>query len=350
MSVDLRELLQLVVEKNASDLHLTDGEPPILRVDGELVPTEAPRLTADDTKRMIYGVLTDKQKVQFEEQMELDFSLYIPNISRFRVNVHQQRGCVEAAFRVVLLNIRSIEELGLPAIAGKLALKANGLVMITGPTGMGKTTTLAAMVGLINTERSCLIVTIEDPIEYLFRNKKSIIKQREVGSDTHTFASALKHVLRQDPDVILIGEMRDLETIATAMTAAETGHLVLSTLHTPDAPQTIDRIIDVFPPHQQQQIMVQLAGCIQGIVAQQLLPRKDGRGRIVATEVMVGTDAVRSCVRERRTHQLNTIIQTGSQFGMSTMDKSLKELYLKGIITYETAIARAKNIHDFKNL
>ncbi len=350
MNVDLRELLQLVVKRNASDLHLTEGEPPILRVDGELVPIEAARLTADDTKRMIYGVLTDRQKVEFEEEMELDFSLYIPNISRFRVNVHQQRGCVEAAFRVVLLDIRTIEELGLPAMVGKLALKPSGLVIITGPTGMGKTTTLAAMVDLINTQRRCLIVTIEDPIEYLFRNKKSIIKQREVGSDTHTFASALKHVLRQDPDVILIGEMRDLETIATAMTAAETGHLVLSTLHTPDAPQTIDRIIDVFPPHQQQQIMVQLAGCIQGIAAQQLLPRKDGRGRIVATEVMIGTDAVRSCVRERRTHQLSTIIQTGSQFGMSTMDKSLKELYLKGIITYETAIAKAKNVNDFKNL
>jgi twitching motility protein PilT len=348
--MDLRELLQLVVEKKASDLHLTEGEPPILRIDGALVAIEAPRLTGDDMKRMIYSVLTDKQKVKFEEEFELDFSLYLPNISRFRVNVHQQRGSVEAAFRVVLLNIRSLEELGLPPIIGKLALKPNGMVIITGPTGMGKTTTLAAMVDLINTERSCLIVTIEDPIEYLFRNKKSIIKQREVGSDTHSFASALKHVLRQDPDVILIGEMRDLETIATAVTAAETGHLVLSTLHTPDAPQTIDRIIDVFPPHQQQQIMVQLAGCMQGIVAQQLLPRKDGRGRVVATEIMAGTDAVHSCIREHRTHQLATIIQTGSQYGMVTMDKSLKELYLRGIITYETAIARAKNINEFKNL
>ncbi len=348
--MDLRELLQLVVEKKASDLHLTEGEPPILRIDGALVPIEAPRLTGDDMKRMVYSVLTDKQKVKFEEEFELDFSLYLPNISRFRVNVHQQRGSVEAAFRVVLLNIRSLEELGLPPIIGKLALKPNGIVIITGPTGMGKTTTLAAMVDLVNTERSCLIVTIEDPIEYLFRNKRSIIKQREVGSDTHSFASALKHVLRQDPDVILIGEMRDLETIATAVTAAETGHLVLSTLHTPDAPQTIDRIIDVFPPHQQQQIMVQLAGCMQGIVAQQLLPRKDGRGRVVATEIMVGTDAVHSCIREHRTHQLATIIQTGSQYGMVTMDKSLKELYLRGIITYETAIARAKNINEFKNL
>jgi len=348
--MDLRELLQLVVERRASDLHLTEGEPPMLRVDGVLVPIEAPRLTANDMKRMIYSVLTDKQKVRFEEDLELDFSLYLPNISRFRINVHQQRGAAEAAFRVVLLNIRSLEELGLPPIIGKLALKPNGLVIITGPTGMGKTTTLAAMVDLINDERSCLIVTIEDPIEYLFRNKKSIIKQREVGSDTHSFATALKHVLRQDPDVILIGEMRDLETIATAVTAAETGHLVLSTLHTPDAPQTIDRIIDVFPPHQQQQIMVQLAGCIQGIVAQQLLPRKDGKGRVVATEIMAGTDAVRSCVREHRTHQLATIIQTGSQYGMITMDKSLKELYLRGIITYEAAIARAKNVNEFKNL
>ncbi len=347
---DLRELLQLVVQKDASDLHLTDGEPPILRIDGELVPVDGPRLTGDDTKRLMYGVLTDKQKVAFEENLELDFSLYLPNISRFRVNVHQQRGCVEAAFRVVMLNIRNLEELGLPAIVGKLAVKPNGLVIITGPTGMGKTTTLAAMVDLINNQRRCLIVTIEDPIEYLFKNKKSIIKQREVGSDTHSFASALKHVLRQDPDVILIGEMRDLETISTAVTAAETGHLVLSTLHTPDAPQTVDRIIDVFPPHQQQQIMIQLAGCIQGIVAQQLLPRKDGRGRVVATEIMVGTDAVRSCVREHRTQQLATIIQTGSQHGMQTMDKSLKDLYLRGIITYETAIARAKNINEFRNL
>ncbi len=350
MYSDLRDLLQLVVEKSASDLHMTDGEPPILRIDGELVPVDGPRLTGDDTKRLLYGVLTDKQKVKFEEELELDFSLYIPNISRFRVNVHQQRGCVEAAFRVVILTIRGLEELGLPPIVGKLAMKPNGLVIITGPTGMGKTTTLAAMVDLINNDRRCLIVTIEDPIEYLFKNKKSIIKQREVGSDTHSFASALKHVLRQDPDVILVGEMRDLETISTAVTAAETGHLVLSTLHTPDAPQTVDRIIDVFPPHQQQQIMIQLAGCIQGIVAQQLLPRKDGRGRVVATEVMVGTDAVRSCVREHRTQQLATIIQTGSQYGMQTMDKSLKELYLRGIITYEAAVARAKNINEFRDL
>jgi len=350
MYSDLKELLQLVADRNASDLHLTDGEPPILRVDGDLVPVDGPRLTADDTKRLMYSVLTDKQKVTFEEDLELDFSLYIPNISRFRVNLHQQRGCVEAAFRVVILNIRTLEELGLPAMVAKLAMKPNGLVIITGPTGMGKTTTLAAMVDLINTQKKCLIVTVEDPIEYLFKNKRSIIKQREVGSDTHSFAAALKHVLRQDPDVILIGEMRDLETISTAVTAAETGHLVLSTLHTPDAPQTVDRIIDVFPPHQQQQIKIQLAGCIQGIVAQQLLPRKDGKGRVVSTEVMVGTDAVRSCIREHRTQQLPTIIQTGSQYGMTTMDKSLKELYLRGIITYETAIARAKNVSEFKNL
>ena len=348
--MDLKNLLKMVVESKASDLHITEGMPPIFRVNGDLRPADLPPLTREDTKKMIYSALTDAQKVKFEENLELDFSLYIPNISRFRVNVHQQRGCVEAAFRVVLLHIRSIEELGLPPVVGHLARKPSGLVIITGPTGMGKTTTLAAMVELINNYIKCLIITIEDPIEYLFKNKMSVIKQREVGSDTLSFASALKHVLRQDPDVILVGEMRDLETIATAITAAETGHLVLSTLHTPDAPQTIDRIIDVFPPYQQQQIKVQLAGCLQGIVAQQLLPRKDGKGRIVAVEVMVATEAVKSCVREHRTQQLQTLIQTGSQFGMVTMDKSLKELYLKGFITYKDAIAKVKNIDEFKNL
>jgi len=299
---------------------------------------------------MVYGVLNDAQKVKFEENLELDLSLYIPEISRFRVNVHQQRGSVEAAFRGVSLNVRSLEELGLPPVVANLATKPNGLVILTGPTGTGKTTTLAAMVELINTHRKCLVITIEDPIEYLFKNKQSVIKQREVGSDTHSFASALKHVLRQDPDVILVGEMRDLETIQTAITAAETGHLVLSTLHTPDAAQTIDRIIDVFPAHQQQQIKIQLGSCIQGVVAQELVPRKDGMGRIVAVEVMIGTAAVRSCIREQRTQQLPTMIQTGSQFGMISMDKSIKNLYLQGLITYEVAVTKVKNIDEFKNL
>ena len=348
--MDLRELLHLAVENHASDLHITEGMPPVFRINGELIPLNSDPLTRDDTKRMVYGILKDAQKIKFEETLELDFSLYIPGLSRFRVNVHQQKGSVEAAFRGVSLNIRSLQELGLPPIVSRLAEKTSGLVLLTGPTGTGKTTTLAAMVELINEQRKCLIVTIEDPIEYLFTNKLSIIKQREVGSDTLSFADALKHVLRQDPNVILIGEMRDLETIATAITAAETGHLVLSTLHTPDAPQTIDRIIDVFPPHQQSQIKIQLSSCIQGIVSQQLLPRKDGNGRVVAVEVMIGTPAVKACIREQRTQQLPTLIQTGSQYGMVSMDKSLKNLYLQGIISYEVAISKAKNLDEFKNI
>ena len=263
----LKEILELVVSRKASDLHITIGETPIIRIDGELIPTEFPPLSPDDTKALIYGILNDSQKVRFEEELELDLSLYIPGISRFRVNVHQQKGCVEAAFRTIPMEIPHIDTLGLPEVVKKLARKPTGLVLITGPTGTGKSTTMAAMVDLINRERRCLIISTEDPIEYLHTNKKSVIKQREVGSDTHSFAAALKHVLRQDPDVLLVGEMRDLETISTTITAAETGHLVISSLHTPDAAQTIDRLIDVFPPAQQKQVMVQLSGCLQGVMA-----------------------------------------------------------------------------------
>jgi len=348
--MDLRDFLQQVVQYNASDLHLTEGMPPIFRIDGELRPAQMEPLTREDTRRLIYGVLNDTQKVKFEETHELDLSLYIPGISRFRVNVHQQRGSVEAAFRVVLLQIRTIGELGLPPVVGYLAERPNGLVICTGPTGTGKTTTLAGMVEHINQRRRCMIITIEDPIEYLFKNDKAVIKQREVGADTPSFGSALKYVLRQDPDVILVGEMRDLETIATAITAAETGHLVMSTLHTPDAAQTIDRIIDVFPPHQQQQIQIQLASCLQGIIAQVLIPRADGNGRIVSTEVLVATEAIRSCVRDHRTAQIPTMLQTGSQYGMMTMDRSLKNLYMRGLITYEEAMLRARHPQDFANL
>lgn len=348
--MEIKELLKVAIDRGASDLHLTEGLPPTLRIHGELVSLEYESLTKDDTKKLIYSVLTDDQKVRFEEELELDLSLYIPGTSRFRMNVHMERGNVEAALRIVSLGIRNINELGLPPIVKDLARKPNGLVLVTGPTGMGKTTTLAAMVDLINMEKKYVIVTIEDPIEYLHQHKKSIIKQREVGTDTHSFANALKHALRQDPNVILVGEMRDLETISTAITAAETGHLVLSTLHTPDAPQTIDRLLDVFPPHQQQQIKVQLADCIQGIVAQQLLPRIDGKGRIVATEILIGTSAVRAVIREHRTEQLPTMIQTGAQYGMKTMDKSLKELYQSGVISYETATSKAKDLTEFKNL
>ncbi len=348
--MDIKEILQKVVEAGASDLHLTEGLPPVLRIDGELLETELPLLTSSDTKKLVYSILNDQQRIKFEKNLELDFSLAIPDISRFRVNVHMQKGSVEVAFRIVSLNIRALEELGLPPIVADLSRKPNGLVLVTGPTGMGKTTTLAAMLDLINNERRCLIISIEDPIEYLHMHKKAIVKQREVGSDTLSFASALKHVLRQDPNVILIGEMRDLETISTALTAAETGHLVLSTLHTSDAPQTIDRIIDVFPPHQQQQVKVQLADCLQGIVSQLLLSRADGKGRVVATEILIATSGIRNLIREHKTEQIPSLIQTGYKYGMQSMDKCLKELYLSGAITYEVAVSKAKDKDAFKKL
>ena len=348
--MDLRDLLQLAVSKRASDLHLTVNSPPVLRIDGALVLVEERPLTNDDLKKMIYGSLSDYQKEKFEKDRELDFSLALSGLDRFRVNVHIQRGSVEAAFRRIPLFIPEIEDLGLPAIARDFARKANGLILITGPTGTGKTTTLASMINLINTERAVLIVSVEDPIEYIHLNKKSIIKQREVYSDTNSFAEALKRCLRQDPNVIVVGEMRDLETIATALTAAETGHLVLATLHTPDAPQTIERIIDVFPPHQQQQVKLQLSSCLQGVVSQLLLPRAEGEGRVLATEIMVATPGVRNLIREQAIEQIPTAIQTGSQFGMRTMDRSLRDLFKEGIITYETAVSKVKNVEEFKQL
>ncbi len=346
--MDLKHLLQMALEKGASDLHITENAPPIFRIDGKLCFTDFNKLSREGTKNMIYSILSDEQKKAFEQNLELDFSLTMPGVQRVRVNVHMQRGSVEAAFRLVSLKIRSIRELNLPLIVEGLALKPSGLVLITGPTGVGKTTTLAAMVDLINNEREHLIVVIEDPIEYMHVNKKSVVKQREVYSDTHSFGNALKHALRQDPNVIVVGEMRDLETISTVLTAAETGHLVLATLHTPDAPQTIDRIIDVFPPYQQRQTTVQLSNSLQGVVAQRLFPRMDGPGRIVACEVMVATSAIRNLIREHETEQLLTLIQTGSQYGMKTMDKSLKELFDKGIISYDTALSFAKDPSEFK--
>ena len=344
---DMRELFQLAFERKASDIHLTEHSPPILRIDGDLVPTTLPALTRVDTKRLVYSLLNDRQKAQFERELELDISIEVQGLGRFRINVHTQRGSVEAAFRLVSNHIPSLQELGLPSIAPEFARKPNGLVLVTGPTGVGKTTTLAAMVDQINNETRQHIVVIEDPIEYVHENHLSIIKQREVYSDTKSFANALVRALRQDPDVIVVGEMRDLETISTALTAAETGHLVLATLHTPDAAQTIDRILDVFPPYQQQQVKIQLSDCLQGVVSQQLLPRCDGPGRVVAYEIMVGTPAVRNLIREHATEQILTTLQTGAQYGMCTMDATLRNLYDRKLISYETALSRMKNPQEF---
>jgi len=348
--MDIHQLLVLCIEKKASDLHFSENEPPLLRIDGKLMRTELPALTQDDLKMLIYGVLTDSQKEIFEKDLELDFSLALQGLDRFRVNIHMQKGTVEAAFRRVPLVIPSIEQLGLPPVVIDLARRPNGLVLVTGPTGVGKTTTLAAMVDLINKERECLIISVEDPIEFIYSNKKSIIKQRELYSDTHSFSNALRHCLRQDPNVIVVGEMRDLETISTTLTAAETGHLVLATLHTPDAPQTIERIIDVFPPHQQAQVKLQLADCLQGVVSQLLLPTASGTGRVLATEVMIATPGIRNLIREQEIEQIPTLMQTGSQYGMHTMDKSLKALYSKGIITLDAAMTKVKNPEEFRQL
>ncbi len=348
--MEIRDLLLMCIEKGASDLHITENEPPVLRVDGRLMRTNLDILNKQDLKKMIYGVLSNSQKEIFERELELDFSLALPGLDRFRVNIHLQRGSVEGAFRRIPLEIPSVEKLGLPQIIIDLARKPNGLVLVTGPTGMGKTTTLAAMINLINNERECLITCIEDPIEFIYTNKKSIIKQREVNSDTRSFAQALRRALRQDPNVIVVGEMRDLETISTALTAAETGHLVLATLHTPDAPQTVSRIIDVFPPYQQQQVKLQLSDCLQGVVSQLLLPHASGKGRVLATEIMMATPGIRNLIREQEIEQIPTLMQTGSQHGMHTMDKSLKELLSKGLITMDAAMFKVKNREEFKQL
>ena len=348
--MEIRDLLLMCIEKGESDLHITENEPPVLRVDGRLMRTNLDILNKQDLKKMIYGVLSNSQKEIFERELELDFSLALPGLDRFRVNIHLQRGSVEGAFRRIPLEIPSVEKLGLPQIIIDLARKPNGLVLVTGPTGMGKTTTLAAMINLINNERECLITCIEDPIEFIYTNKKSIIKQREVNSDTHSFAQALRRALRQDPNVIVVGEMRDLETISTALTAAETGHLVLATLHTPDAPQTVSRIIDVFPPYQQQQVKLQLSDCLQGVVSQLLLPHASGKGRVLATEIMIATPGIRNLIREQEIEQIPTLMQTGSQHGMHTMDKSLKELLSKGLITMDAAMFKVKNRDEFKQL
>lgn len=348
--MELRDFLLLAIEKRASDLHLTYDSAPILRIDGKLITTSYSPLTREALKKMIYSILTDHQKEKFERDRELDFSLALSGMDRFRVNIHMQRGSVEAAFRRIPLFIPNMRDLGIPPVVADLARKPNGLVLLTGPTGTGKTTTLAAIINLINEEKEKLIICIEDPIEYVHFNKKAIIKQREVYSDTNSFSEALKRCLRQDPDIIVVGEMRDLETISTALTAAETGHLVLATLHTQDAPKTIERIIDVFPPYQQQQVKLQLASALQGVISQRLLPRADGEGRVLATEIMVATPGIRNLIREQAIEQIPTAIQTGSAYGMHTMDKCLQRLYQEGVISYETALSHVSNTEEFKQL
>jgi twitching motility protein PilT len=349
--VDLNAALIELVKRGGSDLHLTVGLPPMIRVHGSLEPLpEFPVLESKDIQQMVYGTLTQKQREEFENELELDCSYAVPELARFRVNVFQQRDSLGAVMRIIPFGIKSIAELGIPSQVTNFAYLPRGFVLVTGPTGSGKSTTLAALIDVINRERASHIMTVEDPIEFLHSHKRSVVNQRELGTDTHTFAAALKHVLRQDPDVILVGEMRDLETIQVALTAAETGHLVFGTLHTQDAPQTVDRVIDVFPPHQQEQIRVMLAGALQGVVCQQLLKTMDGAGRIAATEIMVATPAIKNLIREGKTHQMYSSIQAGKQFGMVTMDQSLADLVLKRKVTYDAALEKCANVADFNRL
>ncbi|HUG87653.1 MAG TPA: type IV pilus twitching motility protein PilT [Actinomycetota bacterium] len=349
--VPIATLLEQVLLRGASDLHLTAGTPPTIRVNGALVRLdEYPALHPEQLQRMIYSILSQKQREKFEAEMELDTSYALPGKSRFRVNVYYQRGAIGGAFRMIPYEIKSVEELGLPRQVEMFARTPRGMVLVTGPTGSGKSTTLATLVDVVNQERDSHIMTVEDPIEFLHRHKRAMVNQREVGQDTLGFAQALKHVLRQDPDVILVGEMRDLETIQTALTAAETGHLVFATLHTQDAPQTIDRIIDVFPPFQQQQIRVQLAATLQGVVTQQLLPTADGQGRAVAAEILIATPAVRNLIREAKIHQIYSAMQAGGKLGMQTMDAALAQLVRSGSITHETAVSQCHSLEELNRL
>ena len=346
---DFADLVNLVMEKGASDLHISAGVPPTLRIHGELVRLDMPAMRPQETRELVYGILTQDQRQKLETNLELDFSWAIPGKARFRVNAYYQRASVGAALRLVPTKLRSLEELKLPAALHDWTTKPRGLILVTGPTGSGKSTTLASLVNEINEKRACHIMTVEDPIEFLHRHKRSLINQREVGADTLSFTDALRSVLRQDPDVILVGELRDLETMQIALTAAETGHLVFATLHTSDAPQTVDRVIDVFPPHQQEQVRIMLANSLQGVCCQQLVPTMQS-GRSVVCEVLNPTPAVRNLIREGKTHQIYSMMQTGSQHGMQSMDSALVNLVRQGVISMQMAQERAGNAEELRRL
>ncbi len=351
MELDFAEVLLEVVSRRASDLHITAGAPPMVRVRGRLTPLEGyPVLTPTDTREVVYSILSNGQRQRLETNWQLDFAYQVPGMARFRVNAYFQRASLGAAFRLIPFELTPLESLGLPPAVSEFANRPRGLVLVTGPTGSGKSTTLASLIDVINCEREEHIMTIEDPIEFLHQHKKCIVNQRELGSDATSFAEALKAALRQDPDVILVGEMRDRETIGTAITAAETGHLVFATLHTQDTPQTIDRIIDVFDASQQGQVRAQLSVALQGIVTQTLLPTADGAGRCVAAEVLVPTAAVRNLIRESKSHQIYSVLQTGASFGMQTMDASLAGLVRAGKITRQLAESRAHSAEELRRL
>jgi twitching motility protein PilT len=349
--ITLSELLKKMIELGGSDLHITTNSPPQVRVDGILRPLDYPEMTPAETKQLAYSVLTDAQKHRFEETLELDFSFGIKGLSRFRANIFNQRGAVGAVFRAIPYEIRSFDQLGLPPVVESLCAKPRGLILVTGPTGSGKSTTLAAMVDKVNRDRHEHIITIEDPIEYLHPHKNCLVNQREVHSDTHSFSNALRAALRQDPDVVLIGELRDLDTTETALRIAETGHLTFGTLHTNSAFSTINRVIDIFPAHQQSQIRAQLSLVLEGILCQSLLPKASGGGRAMAMEVLVPNAAIRNLIREDKVHQIYSMMQTGQEkFGMQTFNQSLATLYFKKLITLELALQRSSNPDELQEL
>ncbi|NRA04247.1 MAG: type IV pilus twitching motility protein PilT [Myxococcales bacterium] len=348
---NLHQLLKAMIDQGASDLHITAASAPQLRIDGRLVPLKVPALRPQDTKQLCYSILTDAQKQKYEESNELDLSFGVKGLSRFRGNIFMQRGAVAGAFRMIPFEIRSCEELGLPKAVLELTKRPRGLILVTGPTGSGKSTTLASMIDQINTRENLHIVTVEDPIEYLHPHKSSLINQREVGADTQSFSAALRYILRQDPDVVLIGEMRDLETIEAALTISETGHLCFATLHTNSAVQTINRIVDVFPAHAQSQIRAQLSFSLEGVLCQTLIPRANGEGRVLALEVMIPNAAIRNLIREDKVHQLYSQMQVGQRkFGMQTMNQCLADLYVRKLISLEQANARTSDPDELHNL